>query len=89
MATLKDDSLLRVIHACAAERGLSTQEYINRLIKPDLFPEQSYQLTEIQLERLREKAATISSALEEIAEIMAVAFGQVPKLGGTMLGGNK
>ena len=34
-----DEELLRDIHVRAAEKGLSTQQYVTKLIERDLFPE--------------------------------------------------
>lgn len=43
-----DEGLLRDIHVHAAEKGMSTQQYVTELIERDLFPERFPELTEDQ-----------------------------------------
>ena len=65
-----DDDLLRDIHVRAAERGLSTQQYITGLIEKDLFPERFPQLTEEQMERLKAALKMANQALGGVSDIL-------------------
>ncbi len=65
-----EDDLLREIHVRAAERGLSTQQYITGLIERDLFPERFPQLTEEQMERLKAALEMVGQALGDVSDIL-------------------
>ncbi len=65
-----NDDLLRDIHVRAAERGLSTQQYITGLIERNLFPERFPQLTEEQMERLNTALEMIDQALGGVSGIL-------------------
>ena len=87
-----DDDLFRDIHIRAAQRGLSTQEYLTGLIRrdmfPELFPEQLPELTGEQLEQLRVKTATMCDTLAEIVEVLGKTPVQAADWGMTMIGGD-
>ncbi len=65
-----NDDLLRDIHVRAAERGLSTQQYITGLIEKDLFPERFPQLTEEQMGRLKTALEMVDQALGGVSDIL-------------------
>ena len=65
-----DAKLLQDIHVRAAEKGLSTQQYVTELIERDLFPERFPQLTENQIERLKTAMETVDRALEDVTDIL-------------------
>ena len=91
IAIKTDDSVLRDIHIRAAKKGISIQDYITGLIERDLFPERFSdpltQLSEEQLERLREKFDVIQDTLAEIKDILNEAPAQTQELDGMILGG--
>ena len=65
-----DEELLRDIHVRAAEKGVSTQQYVIELIERDLFPERFLQLTDDQLIQLRSAMELVDQALGDVAEIL-------------------
>ncbi len=65
-----DEELLRDIHVHAAEKGLSVQQYVTGLIERDLFPEKFPQITENQLEQLRNALEMVDQALGDVTEIL-------------------
>ena len=65
-----DEALLRDIHIHAAEKGLSTQQYITGLIERDLFPERFPTLNEVQTELLRSELEQIKKALEQVTALL-------------------
>ncbi|MCI9433092.1 MAG: hypothetical protein HFF70_11835 [Oscillospiraceae bacterium] len=65
-----DEALLRDIHVRAAEKGVSTQQYVIELIERDLFPERFLQLTDDQLIQLRSAMELVDQALGDVAEIL-------------------
>lgn len=65
-----DEELLRDIHVRAAEKGLSTQQYVTELIERDLFPERFPQLTNDQLERLKGAMELVDQALGDVSDIL-------------------
>ena len=65
-----DEELLRDIHVRAAEKGLSTQQYITELIERDLFPERFPQLTDDQMCRLKDAMEAVDQALGDVADIL-------------------
>ena len=65
-----DEELLRDIHVRAAEKGLSTQQYVSKLIEMDLFPERFPQLTDDQLKRLKSAIELVDQALGDVPEIL-------------------
>lgn len=65
-----DEELLRDIHVRAAEKGLSVQQYVTGLIERDLFPEKFPQITENQLEQLRNALEMVDQALGDVTEIL-------------------
>ena len=65
-----DEELLRDIHVRAAEKGLSIQQYVTRLIERDLFPDRFPQLTDDQLNQLRSAMELVDQALGDVAEIL-------------------
>lgn len=70
IAVKVDESLLREIHVKAAQKGLSTQQYITGLIAKDLFPEQSAGLSPEQAERIRQAALGMETDLSQIRETL-------------------
>lgn len=58
-----DEELLRDIHVRAAQRGVTTQQYMNTLIQRDLFPERFPQLTGEQISHLKAALEMIDRAL--------------------------
>ena len=58
-----DEELLRDIHVRAAQRGVSTQQYMNTLIERDLFPERFPQLTGEQVSHLKAALEMVDRAL--------------------------
>ena len=65
-----DEELLRDIHVRAAEKGLSTQQYVTKLIERDLFPERFPQLTDDQLKRLKSAIELVDQTLGDVPEIL-------------------
>ncbi len=65
-----DEELLRDIHVRAAEKGLSTQQYVTKLIERDLFPERFPQLTDDQLKRLKSAIELVDQPLGDVPEIL-------------------
>ena len=65
-----DEELLRDIHVRAAEKGLSIQQYVTRLIERDLFPDRFPQLTDDQLNQLRSAMELVDQALGDVADIL-------------------
>ncbi len=58
-----DKELLRDIHVRAAQRGVSSQQYLNTLIERDLFPERFPQLTGEQVSHLKAALEVVDQAL--------------------------
>jgi len=65
-----DETLFRDIHVRAAERSMSTQQYITELIKRDLHLEQFPPLSEDQWERLWDSMQEIERAIEDISDVL-------------------
>lgn len=65
-----DEELLRDIHVRVVEKGLSTQQYVSKLIERDLFPERFPQLTDDQLKRLKSAIELVNQALGDVPEIL-------------------
>ena len=74
-----DEGLLRDIHAHAAEKGMSTQQYVTELIERDLFPERFPELTEDQKIRLKDAAEAVNRAAGEVADVLRDSLGQAPE----------
>lgn len=69
-----DEDLLREVHIRAAKKGLSIQEYIDGLIRKDLFPVQvqkrSTELNDDRLERIKSTIHAAEAGLHQIEEIL-------------------
>jgi len=65
-----DEALLRDIHVRAAERSMSTQQYVTELIERDLHPERFPQLSEDQRERIWDSMQEIEKAIEDITDVL-------------------
>lgn len=65
-----DEALLRDIHVRAAERSMSTQQYITELIERDLHPERFPQLSEDQRERIWDSMQEIERAIGDITDVL-------------------
>ena len=76
IAITVDEGLLRNIHVRAAEKGLSTQQYVTGLIERDLFPERFPQLTDDQLKRLKDAMELVDQALGDVTDILWGGSGQ-------------
>lgn len=74
-----DEGLLRDIHVRAAEKGMSTQQYVTELIERDLFPERFPALTDEQKIRLKDTAEAVDRAAEEVADVLRDSLGQTPE----------
>ena len=74
-----DEGLLRDIHAHAAEKGMSTQQYVTELIERDLFPERFPELTEDQTARLKDAAEAMNRAAGEVADALRGGSEQTPE----------
>ena len=74
-----DEDLLRDIHAHAAEKVMSTQQYVTELIERDLFPERFPELTEDQKARLRDAAEAVDRAAGEVADALRGGSEQTPE----------
>lgn len=74
-----DEDLLRDIHVRAAEKGMSTQQYVTELIERDLFPERFPELTEDQKARLRDAAEAVDRAAGEVADALRGGSEQTPE----------
>jgi len=72
-----DEELFRDIHVRAAELSMSTQQYISELIEQDLHPERFPQLSEAQLERIRDLVQELESTIEDITDVLKEAHVQV------------
>lgn len=71
-----DEELLRDIHIRAAEKGLSTQQYVTKLIERALLPERFPQLTDDQLKWLKSAMELVDRALGDVSEILWGGSGQ-------------
>ncbi len=65
-----DEALLRDIHVRAAERGLTMQQYVNNLIKKDLFPERHPRLNDRQLEVIQEAARKAGIDIQAALDVL-------------------
>lgn len=79
IAITVDAELLRDVHVRAAEKGLSTQQYVTGLIERDLFPERFPQLTVDQMCRLKDALEAVDQALGDVAEILWGCAEQTPE----------
>ncbi len=74
-----DEGLLWDIHVRAAEKGMSTQQYVTELIERDLFPERFPALTDEQKIRLKDAAEAVNRAAGEVADVLRDSLGQAPE----------
>ena len=63
-----DEALYRSIHIRIAQQGVTLQDYCNRLIEKDLFPERFPVLTEDQIEQLAQVGKETAERVQRILQ---------------------